>query len=264
MLVHNILFGRLWCEFQGQIEVTHRQSNQRSLLAIKSHSWFSSQAAKTADLFKYTGFIYDGRGSPLSLSLHTLRNRPVSLGNEKLSAFHGNYGHCYYALDNVKDTPSKSSPSCSAGGHNCIQLSTGLSTPCDLLLMPSSRLVWHRSFSSITDDELASRSQYYFFSPYSMCLNQPVDSPLLPPTDVRHRQDIRHVEEGNLEAASAEKHRLEEQQRAEAKVRQGEFQPLWFRKQANGEYIYTGDYEQRNFAHCPNLFTQVEDSSKLQ
>ena len=97
-----------------------------------------------------------------------------------------------------------------------------------------------------------------------MCLNQPVDSPSLPPTDVRYRQDLRHVEEGNLEAASAEKHRLEEQQRAEAKLRLGEFQPLWFTKQANGEYIYTGAYEQRNFAHCPNLFTQVEDSSEVQ
>lgn len=55
--VHNILFGRLWCEFQGQIDISHIQSNQRSVLTIKSHSWFGS---KTTDMFKFTGFIYDG------------------------------------------------------------------------------------------------------------------------------------------------------------------------------------------------------------
>jgi hypothetical protein len=61
ILVHNIIFGRLWCEFQGQIDLKHTQSNHRSVLTIKSHSWFASQSSKTADMFKYTGFIYNGK-----------------------------------------------------------------------------------------------------------------------------------------------------------------------------------------------------------
>jgi hypothetical protein len=60
MVIHNILFGRLWCEFQGPMDVEHTQSNQRAILIIKSHSWFASQAMKTADMFKFNGFIYDG------------------------------------------------------------------------------------------------------------------------------------------------------------------------------------------------------------
>jgi hypothetical protein len=60
MVIHNILFGRLWCEFQGQMDVEHTHSNQRAILIIKSHSWFASQAMKTADMFKFNGFIYDG------------------------------------------------------------------------------------------------------------------------------------------------------------------------------------------------------------
>lgn len=79
----------------------------------------------------------------------------------------------------------------------------------------------------------------------------------LPSTDCRFRQDIRYLEEGNLESASMEKHRLEEQQRAEARLRQDEYQPLWFKKNDNNEYIYTDEYERRLFEHCPNLFSQI-------
>ena len=60
VVVHNILFGSLWCEYQGQIDIKHVQSNRHSLLTIKSHSWFASAATKTAELFKYSGIIYDG------------------------------------------------------------------------------------------------------------------------------------------------------------------------------------------------------------
>ncbi len=60
VIVHNILFGRLWCEFQGQIVLEHTQSNRRAILTIKTHSWFASLSTKTADMFKYSGFIYDG------------------------------------------------------------------------------------------------------------------------------------------------------------------------------------------------------------
>ncbi|CAF0743305.1 unnamed protein product [Adineta ricciae] len=238
VLVHNILFGRLWCEFQGQIDLIHKQSEQRSVLTIKSHSWFASQSTKTADMFKYSGFIYDDK--------------------TKISAYHGNYGHCYYAIDDLKDVQIKSSSPCSAAGHNCIQIGQNVSTayPCDLVLTPSSRLIWYRSLSSMTDQELAVRSQYYYFTPFTYCLNEQVTTPVLPPTDSRYRQDMKYLEKGDIDGSSAEKHRLEEQQRADAKQREDEFQPLWFRKDENGEYVYTHEYEQRRFDHCPNLFTQ--------
>ena len=58
-VVHNILFGRIWCEFQGQIDLQLIQSNQRAILTIKSHSWFASQATRLADMFKFSGYIYD-------------------------------------------------------------------------------------------------------------------------------------------------------------------------------------------------------------
>ena len=241
VLVHNIIFGRLWCEFQGQVNLRHTQSNQRSILTIKSPSWFASQAVKTAELFKFTGYIFEG--------------------NDKLGAYHGNYGHCYYAVDHINDLQVKTSSHCSAGGHNCIHLNSNtlVSTPCDLILTPSSRLIWHRTLSSLNENELAMRSQYYFFTPFALAMNEQRsnDALVLPSTDCRYREDIRYLEKGQTDAASAEKHRLEEQQRAEARRREFEHQPLWFRKDQHDEYVYTHKYEQRKFDQCPNLFTQT-------
>jgi hypothetical protein len=112
----------------------------------------------------------------------------------------------------------------------------------------------------MTENEIALRNQYYFFTPFAMCLNEQVTSSFeLPLTDCRYREDIRYLEKGQLDAASAEKHRLEEQQRADAKNRDHDFQPLWFKKDENGEYIYTNEYEQRRFDHCPNLFSSSSE-----
>jgi hypothetical protein len=111
----------------------------------------------------------------------------------------------------------------------------------------------------MTDNELALRSQYYFFTPFAMCLNEQMNCSVLPLTDCRYRQDIRCLEKGDIEAASDEKHRLEEQQRTEAKKCDNDFHPLWFKKDENEEYIYTNEYQQRRFNQCPNLFSQSSD-----
>lgn len=190
----------------------------------------------------------------------TFINQTSRLGTEKLSAFHGNYAHCYYAIDDLNDADISTSTICSIGGNNCLHLNanSSIAPACDLSLTRSSRLIWHRSLSFLSDDEEKSQSNYYFFTPFAMSLNElnHSSSLSLPPTDCRYRQDIRYLEEGNLEDASTEKHRLEEQQRADARNRQDEYQSLWFKKDEHNEYIYTGEYERRIFEHCPKLFSQ--------
>jgi hypothetical protein len=59
VIVHNILFGHLWSEFQGPIEIEKLQSDRRAIINMKPHSWFASQATKAAEMFKYSGYIYD-------------------------------------------------------------------------------------------------------------------------------------------------------------------------------------------------------------
>ena len=60
VMIHNVLLGKLWSEYQGEIAIKHTQSNHHALLTIKTHSWFASQATKDAEKFKYSGYIYDG------------------------------------------------------------------------------------------------------------------------------------------------------------------------------------------------------------
>lgn len=289
-VVHNILFGHIWCEFQGEINLRHTQSDRRAVLTMKSLSWFSTQTTREAEMFKFNGFILDGTHMflfclsfmlmSLSVSANYINNQICRfltqicsillsenmfyilyyLGDDKVGAFHGNYGHCYYAIDEINDIESITKTNCSAGGHNCIHISSNVSSvlPCNVILTPSSRLIWYRDLSSMTNEEIESRSQYYYFTIFTMCLNEQIlsSSFLLPQTDCRYRKDIRFLEQGDLDAAAAEKHRLEEQQRAEAKTRQCEYQPFWFKLDENNEYVYTGEYQKRNFEHCPNLFSQ--------
>lgn len=60
----------------------------------------------------------------------------------------------------------------------------------------------------------------YAMTRHNLQLNYLPDSlrPFLPPTDSRFRPDQRALENGDFEKAAAEKHRLEEKQRAERRV----------------------------------------------
>lgn len=83
---------------------------------------------------------------------------------------------------------------------------------------------------------------YYGFTAFGITLNEitPDIAGHLPPTDSRLRPDVRALEEGNLDVAESEKHRIEEAQRE--RRRQGaEPQPRWF-TQVGEEWIYTGGY----------------------
>uniref|UniRef100_A0A452RC29 Oxysterol-binding protein n=1 Tax=Ursus americanus TaxID=9643 RepID=A0A452RC29_URSAM len=75
---------------------------------------------------------------------------------------------------------------------------------------PSAKCIW-RPGSMPTNYEL-----YYGFTRFAIELNEldPVLKDLLPPTDARFRPDQRYLEEGNVEAAAAEKQRVEELQRS--------------------------------------------------
>ncbi len=66
VVVHNILFGRMWSDFQGPIEIEHTNTNRRAVITFKAHSWFASHATKAAEMFKYSGYVYDRMYSSIS------------------------------------------------------------------------------------------------------------------------------------------------------------------------------------------------------
>uniref|UniRef100_UPI00358E7498 oxysterol-binding protein-related protein 6-like isoform X2 n=1 Tax=Myxine glutinosa TaxID=7769 RepID=UPI00358E7498 len=81
----------------------------------------------------------------------------------------------------------------------------------------------------------AEHELYYGFTRFAIELNEmdPATKTLLPPTDTRFRPDQRFLEEGNLEAASESKSRLEEQQRNRRQFMEEnnlEHKPRFFKK----------------------------------
>ncbi|CAF1035603.1 unnamed protein product [Didymodactylos carnosus] len=265
LTVHNVIFGKLWCEFHGQIDIHDHTNGTRAVVQLKSaYSWFTTSKH---DLYKFDGYM--------------------SKGTTKLSAFHGNYGHCYYRINDLNDytTPhsrnNTSSKKCDIGGHNVLWMNNSSLTPspCDVNLYKSSRLVWYRNLR-MTQDELKDRSRYYYFTHFTYCLNQEIEESTtikLPRTDSRFRQDVRQLELGNLELSSAEKHRLEEKQRQQHRnsrhmsssdtstvVIQSTvgWRPLWFDLVPNiyssnkdeQMWKFNGNYFKRNFDKCPDLF----------
>nr|XP_036856255.1 oxysterol-binding protein-related protein 6 isoform X6 [Manis javanica] len=100
---------------------------------------------------------------------------------------------------------------------------------------PSAKCIW-RPGSMPTNYEL-----YYGFTRFAIELNEldPVLKDLLPPTDARFRPDQRFLEEGNLEAAAAQKQRVEELQRSRRRY-----------------------MEENNLEHIPKFFKKVIDANQ--
>ncbi|XP_058045650.1 oxysterol-binding protein-related protein 6 isoform X8 [Ahaetulla prasina] len=102
-------------------------------------------------------------------------------------------------------------------------------------IAPSAKCIW-RPGSMPTNSE-----HYYGFTRFAVELNEldPALKDLLPKTDARFRPDQRHLEDGNLELAAAEKQRIEELQRCRRR------------------YL-----EENNMEHVPKFFKKVIEANQ--
>lgn len=125
-------------------------------------------------------------------------------------------------------------------------------------LVTNLRGKWHENLARQHDSEnyqvlweaaeLPPHAQdYYGFTYFAMSLNEitPDIKPYLPPTDTRFRPDQRAFEEGKVDEAERLKHKVETEQRARRKKREGEgkeYQPHWFHlaKGEEPEWQYGG------------------------
>uniref|UniRef100_A0AAR2LAJ3 Oxysterol-binding protein n=1 Tax=Pygocentrus nattereri TaxID=42514 RepID=A0AAR2LAJ3_PYGNA len=107
--------------------------------------------------------------------------------------------------------------------------------------------------------------QYYGFTKFALELNEldPQTKPLLPPTDTRFRLDQRLLEEGNVEAAEAQKQRIEQLQRDRRRVLEENniaHQPRFFQKSKDDTWVSNSTYwdlrKDPGFANldCPVLW----------
>ncbi|KAG2267994.1 hypothetical protein Bca52824_062549 [Brassica carinata] len=122
--------------------------------------------------------------------------------------------------------------------------------------MTEAVLLWER-------DKSPTKTRYNL-SPFAISLNEitPGMMDKLPPTDSRLRPDQRHLENGEYEAANAEKLRLEQLQRQARRLQEKGWKPRWFEKDEEGNYRYVGGYwearEKKDWEKITDIFKKQQ------
>ncbi|XP_077376556.1 oxysterol-binding protein-related protein 1-like isoform X2 [Festucalex cinctus] len=240
--VHNIIVGQLWIEQYGSVEVVNHKTGERCSMTFKPCGLFGKE------LHKVEGYILDK-------------------SKKKLCAIYGKWTECLYTVDPATFDAHKKSDKKNAEEKKACKRSSVDEEPEEIppppdaetvQVIPGSELVW--KITPRPDNS----AKFYAFSTFAMQLNE-LDKKmegLLPATDSRLRPDIRAMENGDIEVASAEKKRLEEKQRAARKNRgklTDEWKTRWFQQGANPhnkaqDWLYLKGYWDRKFTQLPDIY----------
>ncbi|XP_061702723.1 oxysterol-binding protein-related protein 2-like [Syngnathoides biaculeatus] len=235
--VHNVLIGKLWIEQYGTVEIVNHSTGEKCVLNFRPCGMFGKE------LHKVEGYIQDDR-------------------KKKRRVIYGKWTECMYSVEpKVHEAHKKSEKKGGADSkkprqeHSC---EDGNAVQETVTVIPGSALLWRIS------PRPAHSAQMYNFTNFAVTLNElePGTERLLAPTDSRRRPDIRAMESGDIDSASAEKERLEEKQRAARRGRlkdEEEWSTRWFELGTNphtgaDDWLYKGGYFDRNFADCPDIY----------
>uniref|UniRef100_A0A8D0H5E7 Oxysterol-binding protein n=1 Tax=Sphenodon punctatus TaxID=8508 RepID=A0A8D0H5E7_SPHPU len=196
--VHNVIIGKLWIEQYGTVEIINHSNGDKCVLNFKPCGLFGKE------LHRVEGYIQD-------------KNK------KKLFVIYGKWTECLWCIDpTTYDTYKKNE----RRGGDQKKLKPNEDSENDeaddmpeiqetVQVIPGSKLLWR------INSRPPNSSQMYNFTSFTVSLNELEKGmeKVLPPTDCRLRPDIRHMENGEMYLASAEKERLEEKQRAARKDR---------------------------------------------
>uniref|UniRef100_A0A671YRI7 Oxysterol-binding protein n=1 Tax=Sparus aurata TaxID=8175 RepID=A0A671YRI7_SPAAU len=246
--VHNIIVGQLWIEQYGNVEVINHKTGERCSMTFKPCGLFGKE------LHKVEGYILDK-------------------SKKKLCAIYGKWTECLYTVDCAsfdahKKTDRKNSED-KKGNKQVFSFTEPEEMPPPdaetVQVIPGSELVW--KITPRPDNS----AKFYAFSTFAMHLNELEKSMegVIPLTDSRLRPDIRAMENGDIDLASAEKKRLEEKQRMarknrtksseDWKTRNAALGPRWFQQGPNPhnkaqDWLYLKGYWERNYTHLPDIY----------
>jgi len=232
-VVHNIVVGTLWMEHTGTMEIISHSTGLRAVLSFKAGGWFPGNS----DLHCVEGFIVDKDKKKLKFLYGRWTEFICSADPSSLVALLG----CKLDKINPDATNLPKHPPLLMGA------------------VPDSTVLW----------EVAPRpkdsEKYYNFSSFTMKLNEAGQGGALAPTDCRNRPDIRALEEGDLDLASAQKARLEDKQREFRKEFKNKkesewWTPRWFTQCKNSQtgedsWRTTGDFWAGDFSKSPQIFS---------
>uniref|UniRef100_A0A3Q3FZR4 Oxysterol-binding protein n=1 Tax=Labrus bergylta TaxID=56723 RepID=A0A3Q3FZR4_9LABR len=230
--VHNIIVGQLWIEQYGSVEVINHKTGERCSMTFKPCGLFGKE------LHKVEGYILDK-------------------SKKKLCAIYGKWTECLYTVDPASFEATKRWTK----RIPMTKREPEEMPPPDaetVQVIPGSELIW-----KITPRPENS-AKFYAFSKFAMHLNEHEKSMegVIPTTDSRLRPDIRAMENGDIDMASAEKKRLEEKQRMARKNRTKsteEWKTRWFQQGPNPhnkaqDWLYSKGYWDRNYNHMPDIY----------
>uniref|UniRef100_A0A7N5ZTZ0 Oxysterol-binding protein n=1 Tax=Anabas testudineus TaxID=64144 RepID=A0A7N5ZTZ0_ANATE len=239
--VHNIIVGQLWIEQYGNVEVINHKTGERCSMTFKPCGLFGKE------LHKVEGYILDK-------------------SKKKLCAVYGKWTECLYTVDPAtfdahKKSDKKNSDEKKGSKQSSVDEEPEETPPPDaetVQVIPGSELIW--KITPRPDNS----AKFYAFSTFAMQLNE-LDKSMegvIPPTDSRLRPDIRAMENGDIDSASAEKKRLEEKQRMARKNRTKsteEWKTRWFQQGPNPhnkaqDWIYLKGYWDRNYPQLPDIY----------
>ncbi|RVE70222.1 hypothetical protein OJAV_G00062870 [Oryzias javanicus] len=242
--VHNIILGKLWIEQYGTVEIVNHRTGDKCVLNFKPCGMFGKE------LHKVEGYIQD-------------KNK------KKHCVIYGKWTECMWSVDpQAYETHKKTDKKGDHKKHKNVreELHRSENDEADNMpevqetvsVVPGSTLLWR------IDSRPAHSSRMYNFTTFAMSLNElePGMEAILAPTDCRFRPDIRAMENGNIDEASKEKERLEEKQRSARKERaknDEEWSTRWFHlstnpHSGNQDWIYNGDYFNRNYKDLPDIY----------
>nr|XP_046265225.1 oxysterol-binding protein-related protein 1-like isoform X2 [Scatophagus argus] len=239
--VHNIIVGQLWIEQYGSVEVVNHKTGERCSMTFKPCGLFGKE------LHKVEGYILDK-------------------SKKKLCAIYGKWTECLYTVDSAtfdahKKTDKKNSDEKKGNKQSSVDEEpeeVPLPDAETVQVIPGSELIW--KITPRPDNS----AKFYAFSTFAMHLNELEKSMegVIPPTDSRLRPDIRAMENGDTDLASAEKKRLEEKQRMAQKNRTKsteEWKTRWFQQGPNPhnkvqDWLYLKGYWDRNYSHLPDIY----------
>lgn len=251
MVIHNIIFGKLWVELQGNIIIRNHNNGDFSVVRYIRKGWFDKDIHKVraivCDRFKNVHFFIHGKWSE-EIYIAYVKNLKRM-----------NYSSYFFNEDGTENT-----------GHYNRNSVNDFINNFDWQFYENqienlkSVCVWKAQQRPMNSD------QYYGFNFMTMELNEitpeydKTKGASIACTDSRFRPDQRNYENGNIEVAMSEKQRLENKQRQKSKMQDTTYKPRWFYKDKdpiyrdNEMYMFNHKYwtakENNEFPNTPDIF----------
>lgn len=211
--VHNLIVGKVWLDHWGEVEIVNKTTGDKAKLDFTKCGWFSK------GFHEVTGTVYKANG-------------------QAAYQVYGKWNESFFAKEINSDGSSEGSPTESDKKDKKKKESKKEKKALKKALKEGEPL-WEHSNKPIEASKLPCKYMVDW-TPHTLLMTELTEEMKgrLPPTDSRLRPDRLALEKSDTKKAGAEKHTLEEKQRAEAKARKTPWVPRYFKQSTEDPHDY--------------------------